>query len=98
MNKYNRIRVLSACVTGPSHKVRNIPCQDYCRYATKGDNFVAILSDGAGSAKYGRIGAKILCDTYHSFTHKRVIFLAVHLIFATALMFVGQIPIQLLFA
>ncbi len=63
MNNYNRIRVLSACVTGPSHKVRNIPCQDYCRYATKGDNFVAILSDGAGSAKYGRIGAKILCDT-----------------------------------
>ncbi len=56
-------KVISACVTGPLHKVRNMPCQDYCRYSTKGENFVGIISDGAGSAKYGRIGAKILCDT-----------------------------------
>lgn len=57
------IRVLSACVTGPLHKIKNAPCQDYCRHSTNGDNFVAVISDGAGSAKYGRIGAKILCDT-----------------------------------
>ncbi len=62
-NTNNHIKVLSACVTGPVHKIRQIPCQDYCRHSTRGDNFVAVLSDGAGSAKYGRIGAKILCDT-----------------------------------
>ena len=62
-SKTRAIKVLSAVVRGPLHKVRNMPCQDYCRYSTRGDNFVAIISDGAGSAKYGRIGAKILCDT-----------------------------------
>ncbi|MBO7556705.1 MAG: protein phosphatase 2C domain-containing protein [Alphaproteobacteria bacterium] len=59
----DKIRVLSACVRGPLHKIRNMPCQDYCKYSNKGENFVGIISDGAGSAKYGRIGAKILCDT-----------------------------------
>ena len=59
----NNIKALSACVTGPLHRINKTPCQDYCRYSSKGGNFVAIISDGAGSAKYGRIGAKILCDT-----------------------------------
>ncbi len=57
------IRVRAACVTGPVHLGRGQPCQDYCRYSTRGANFVAVISDGAGSTKYGRIGAKIVCDT-----------------------------------
>lgn len=63
MKPDKKIKVLSACVTGPLHKMRKMPCQDYCRYSCKGENFVGIISDGAGSAKYGRIGAKILCET-----------------------------------
>ena len=62
-NSNHKIRALSACVKGPLHKTRNMPCQDYCKYSNKGENFVGIISDGAGSAKYGRIGAKILCET-----------------------------------
>ena len=58
-----KIKVLSTCITGPIHSARGQICQDYCRYSTKGNNFIAIVSDGAGSSKYGRIGAKTICDT-----------------------------------
>ncbi len=62
-NNNNKIKVYTACVTGPIHLSRGQKCQDYCRYSTRGANFVAVVSDGAGSTKYGRIGAKIVCDT-----------------------------------
>lgn len=61
-NSLIKPKIVGASVAGLMHKVKNIPCQDYFEYAV-GSNLVAVVSDGAGSAKYGRIGAKVLCST-----------------------------------
>ena len=61
--KAANIKVRAACITGPVHLGRGQLCQDRCRWSTRGANFVAVVSDGAGSTKYGRIGPKIVCDT-----------------------------------
>ena len=63
MNKKQHIRVIAAGIQGALHRAKNLPCQDYhCAKADK-NKLVAVVSDGAGSAKYGKIGAKIVCDT-----------------------------------
>ena len=60
------IKVLSASVKGTLHAQQNVPCQDYTQYECDGRNFVAVVSDGAGSSNYGRIGAKVICETLTS--------------------------------
>ncbi len=64
MKKSNKdIQVLASTVIGAYHKARNLPCQDCYKHLQKKDKIVAVVSDGAGSAKYGKIGAKIICET-----------------------------------
>ncbi len=61
MNNKSNFKIIAARVAGRSHRNCNLPCQDYYQYSL-GKNLVAVLSDGAGSAKYGKIGARILCS------------------------------------
>lgn len=59
----NAIRVIATKIKGSLHEVKNIPCQDFYSYACSGNKLVAVVSDGAGSSKYGKIGAKIVAET-----------------------------------
>jgi len=63
MKKTPKIRVIATKVTGGLHRSKLTPCQDFYHYACSGNKLVAVVSDGAGSAKYGKIGAKIVCET-----------------------------------
>lgn len=64
MKKTSRnIRVVATKITGRLHVAKKIPCQDFYQYACSGNKLVAVVSDGAGSAKYGKIGAKMVCET-----------------------------------
>jgi len=59
----NNIRVIATKITGSLHEAKQTPCQDFYHYACSGNKLVAVVSDGAGSAKYGKIGAKMICET-----------------------------------
>ena len=59
----NSITVRAVCVQGHHHSIKGLACQDYCRHFIGKDKFIGVISDGAGSAKYGKIGARIVCDT-----------------------------------
>ncbi|MBO6281704.1 MAG: protein phosphatase 2C domain-containing protein [Alphaproteobacteria bacterium] len=63
MAKKECIQILSANIQGALHRSKNMPCQDCYASKINKNKLIAVVSDGAGSAKYGKIGARIVCDT-----------------------------------
>lgn len=61
-NKTQNIHVVATSVTGPYHRAKKQPCQDCYRFLQRGRKMVAVISDGAGSAKYSKIGARTVCN------------------------------------
>lgn len=49
--------------TGVWHKKHNLPCQDYTNYIHLDNIIVGAIADGAGTAKYADIGARLAVDT-----------------------------------
>lgn len=64
-------RYVGASVPGTSHLEKGVPCQDTseirCMEFAGNEILWAMVSDGAGSAKYGDIGAEVTC---HSIANK----------------------------
>ncbi len=58
------VKAFTFSLTGYLHAKNKEPCQDFCIYSISDQCAVAALADGAGSAKFSHIGAKIATTTF----------------------------------
>jgi hypothetical protein len=56
-------KIVAASATGSGHRQKGEECQDAYAWSSEGDWLVAVVSDGAGSARFSQIGAKFAVDT-----------------------------------
>jgi hypothetical protein len=52
-------KAIARSAIGTSHQKQQMPCQDYGGYKILNDVIIGAVADGAGSAKYADIGAKL---------------------------------------
>ena len=56
-------KAIARSAIGTSHKKQQLPCQDYGNYKIINGTIIGVVADGAGSAKYSDIGAKLAVNT-----------------------------------
>ena len=56
-------KAIARSAIGTSHQKQQMPCQDYSDYKIINQAIVGAVADGAGSAKYADIGAKLAVET-----------------------------------
>lgn len=56
-------KAIARSAKGTSHIKQQMPCQDYGDYKIINDAIIGVVADGAGSAKYSDVGAKLAVDT-----------------------------------
>lgn len=67
-------KAIARSAIGTSHQKQQMPCQDYGSYKIIGNAIVGAVADGAGSAKYADIGAKLAVKTVlEAFTEQDII-------------------------
>ena len=62
MKNKDAFQIVVASTVGPYHKARGLDGQDCFACMQNKGRVVAVVSDGAGSAKHGKIGAKYICE------------------------------------
>ncbi|MDH3476221.1 MAG: protein phosphatase 2C domain-containing protein [Rhodospirillales bacterium] len=56
-------KVIGAAVRGPSHEQDGRPCQDAFAHHAGAERLIAVVADGAGSARFSDRGARLLGET-----------------------------------
>jgi Protein phosphatase 2C len=59
-NEWDHLSFAACALVGPSHLSANKPCEDSFGTLQMDDLFIAVVSDGAGSARHGKEAAEII--------------------------------------
>ena len=66
------LKLIGARVRGKMHKHNGTNCDDWFEFAVSGNCTIIAVSDGAGSKKFSRVGAKIACQTAVRYLSERL--------------------------